>query len=61
MQDFIVILIIAFILFLAIRPIMKYKKQTGNSFTCYGCSHFKGGDCNIIDLKDKIKCDIKNK
>lgn len=55
MQNFIVILIIGAILFFAIKPIIRYKKQTGSCYSCYGCSHNKGGECNIKGIVTELK------
>ena len=45
MGNLIVIIVVALVLFLAIRPIIKYNKEKGNGdFGCYKCS--QASTCN---------------
>lgn len=50
MGNLIVIIVVAFILFLSIRPIVKFnkEKEEGKDFGCYKCSHASKckGSCN---------------
>lgn len=47
MENLIVIFIIGIILFFAIKPIIKFKKEKGSGYSCYKCSQYKDGKCNI--------------
>jgi hypothetical protein len=62
MQNFIVILIIIAILYGAVRPIIKFKKEKGSCYSCYGCAHNKNGSCNINKKQiEAIKLEIMGK
>jgi len=46
MENLIVILIIATVLYFAIKPIIRFKKEKGSGLSCYKCSQYKDGSCN---------------
>lgn len=51
MGNLIVIVVISAILFLAIRPIIKYNKnkKDGEDFGCFKCSSFSKSNCSKSD------------
>lgn len=55
MQNLFVIFIIGLILYFAIKPIIRFKKEKGSALSCYRCSHNKDGKCssnnNSVELK----------
>lgn len=55
MQNLFVIFIIALILYFAIKPIIRFKKQKGSGLSCYRCSHNKDGKCDNKDDVVKLK------
>ena len=55
MQNLIVIFIIALILYFAVKPIIRFKKQKGSSYSCYRCAHKDDGTCNSDDKIVKLK------
>lgn len=55
MQNLFVIFIIGFILYFAIKPIIRFKKQKGSGLSCYRCSHNKDGECNKGNDNVKLK------
>lgn len=54
MGNLIVIIVVAFILFLAIRPIIKHNKNKGSSdygcYKCSGSSSCKGCNLSLIHI-----------
>jgi hypothetical protein len=54
MQNLIVIFIIGLILYLAIKPLIRFKRQQGNCYSCYGCSQLKNGECRIKGLSKEL-------
>jgi len=49
MPNIIVGVTIILILICAIRPLIKFRKETGNCITCFGCSHNVKNQCKIKD------------